>query len=184
MTYVLIGLRRSGKCLPTLFACANVRFRPSGYSSTAPMSFLHECLFRKSCTPGLPFFSLPSFSRAGWGWVVSGCPCVASRGFSSPPARLWSSGRGGGASGREFGARGLTSVSSVHLWTRDSGVALCGRTPVLSRLALPPQLCTLGEVLGRESLRGRSLFSVASPASSLHAQRGGGTGESPECRSS
>ena len=56
--------------------------------------------------------------------------------------------------------------------------------PVLSRLALPPQLCTFGEVLGRESLRGRSLFSVASPASSLHARRGGGEGESPECRSS
>ena len=53
--------------------------------------------------------------------------------------------------------------------------------PVLSRLALPPQLCMLGEVLGRESLWGRSLFSVASPASSLHARRGG---ESPECRSS
>ena len=35
--------------------------------------------------------------------------------------------------------------------------------PVLSRLALLPQLCTLGEVLGRESIRGRSLFSVASP---------------------
>ena len=56
--------------------------------------------------------------------------------------------------------------------------------PDLSRLALPPQLCTLGEVLGRESLRGRSLFSVASPASSLHAERGGGAGESPECSSS
>ena len=56
--------------------------------------------------------------------------------------------------------------------------------PVLSRLALPPQLCTLGEVFGRECFRGRSLFSVASPASSLHAQRGGGAGESPECRSS
>ena len=56
--------------------------------------------------------------------------------------------------------------------------------PVLSRLALPPQLSTLGKVLGRESFRGRSLFSVASPASSLHAQRGGGVGESPECRSS
>ena len=55
---------------------------------------------------------------------------------------------------------------------------------VLSWLALPPQLCTLGEVLGRESLRWHSLLSVASPASSLHAQRGGGAGESPECRSS
>ena len=56
--------------------------------------------------------------------------------------------------------------------------------PVLSRLVLPPHLCTLGEVLGRENLRGLSLFSVASPASSLHARRGGGAGESSECRSS
>ena len=57
--------------------------------------------------------------------------------------------------------------------------------PVMARLALPPQLCMLGEVLRRESFRGRfSLFSVASPASSLHAQRGGGAGESTECRSS
>ena len=56
--------------------------------------------------------------------------------------------------------------------------------PVLSRLALPPRLCMLGEVLGRESFLGCSLFSVASPASSLHARRGGGAGESPECCSS
>ena len=176
----MIGLRRSGKCLPTLFACANVRFRPSGFSSTAPMSFLHECLLRKSCTLGLPFFSLPSFSRAGWGCGDSGCPCVASRGFSSPPARLWSSGWGGGASGRAFGARELASVSSVPSWTRDSGVAPWRRTPatcsapvgspsstlhtrqgvgegevfggvLFSRLPLPPHLCTLSEVVGRVS---------------------------------
>ena len=56
--------------------------------------------------------------------------------------------------------------------------------PVLPRLVLPPLLCTLGEVLGRENLRGLSLFSVASPASSLHARRGGWAGESSECRSS
>ena len=42
--------------------------------------------------------------------------------------------------------------------------------PVLSQLVLPPHLCTLGEVLGRENLRGLSLFSVASHASSLHAR--------------
>ena len=154
MTYVLIGLRRSGKCLPTLFAYANVRFRPSGYSSTAPIPCLHECLLWKSCTPGLPFFSLPSFRRAGWGWVVSGCPCVASRGFSSPPARLWMSGRGGGASGRAFSARVLASVSSVHSWTRDSGVALLRRTPAT---------CSVP---------------VGSPSSTLHARRGVGEGES------
>ena len=176
----MIGLRRSGKCFPTLFACANFLFRPSGSSSTALMSFLHVCLLRKSCTPGLPFFSLPSFRRAGWGRVVSGCPCVASRGFSSPPARLWSGGRGGGASGRSFGARELAFVSSVHSWTRDPGVALAADSCYLfcpgwfsllisvrsarcwggrifgdflcSRLPLPPHLCTLGEVVGRVSL--------------------------------
>ena len=145
------------------------------------MSFLHECLLRKSCTPGLPFFSLPSFRRAGWGWVVSGWPCVASRGFSSPSAQLWSSWRSGGASGRVFGTRELASVSSVHSWTRDSGVAPLRRTPatcsvpvgspssslharrgvgegessgglLCSRLPLPPHLCTLSEVVGRVSL--------------------------------
>ena len=53
--------------------------------------------------------------------------------------------------------------------------------PVLSRLVLPPHLCTLGEVMGRESLRGFSLFTVAS---SLHARRGGEAGEASVCRSS
>ena len=160
MTYVLLGLRRSGRCLPTLFACANVRFRPSGYSSTAPMSFLHECFLQKSCTPGLPFFSLPSFSRAGWGWVVSGCPCVASRGFPLLPLDF----------GRAGGVEEPLVAHSVHgssllspRFIRGLGIQelLSGDElllPVLSRLALPPQLFTLGEVLGRESLRGRSLF--------------------------
>ena len=55
--------------------------------------------------------------------------------------------------------------------------------PDLSRLVLPPHLCTPCEVMGRESLRGLSLFSVASPASSLHALRGGEAGESSEFRS-
>ena len=41
----------------------------------------------------------------------------------------WSSGRGWGVSGRVFGARELASVSSVHSWTGDTGVALVQRTP-------------------------------------------------------
>ena len=85
---------------------------------------------------------------------------------------------GGGASGRAFGARKLASISSVHSWTGDPGVALLRRTPatffvpvgspssslhawrgvgegessgvfLCSRLPLPPHLCTLGEVVGR-----------------------------------
>ena len=56
-------------------------------------------------------------------------PLCASRGFASPSALLGPAGGGGGASGRSFGARELASVSSVHLWTRDTGVALLRRTP-------------------------------------------------------
>ena len=55
--------------------------------------------------------------------------------------------------------------------------------PALSRLVLPPHLCTPCEVMGRESL-GLSLFLVASPTSSLHTLRGGEAGESSEFRSS
>ena len=123
----------------------------------------------------LVFPSSPS-SRAGWSWVVSGCPCVTSRGFSSPPARLWSSGRGGGASGRAFGAQEFASVSLVHSWIRDSGFALWRQNPATCSVPVGSPSSTLHAQrgVGRESLRGHSLFSVASPASSLHAQRGGG----------
>ena len=38
----------------------------------------------------------------------------------------------------------------IQEWLSCGGLLL----PVLSRLTLPPQLCTLGEVLGRGSLRG------------------------------
>ena len=55
--------------------------------------------------------------------------------------------------------------------------------PDLSRLVLPPHLCTPCKVMGRESLRGLSLFSLAPPASSLHALQGGEAGESSEFRS-
>ena len=88
------------------------------------------------------------------GGGVSGCPCVSSRGSSSPPARLWSSGRGGGASGRLFNARELASVSSVHSWTGVPLVAFLRRTPATRSVP------------------------VGSPSSSLHTLRGDGTGES------
>ena len=91
--------------------------------------FLMRGLLRKSRTPGHPLLLHPSLQKGGMRGGVSGCPSVASRGSSSPPARLLSSGRGGGTSGRSFGARGLGSVSSVHLWTGEAGVALLRRTP-------------------------------------------------------
>ena len=65
-----------------------------------------------------------------------------------------SSERGGEASGRSFGARELASVSSVHSWTGDPGVALLRRTPATRSVP------------------------VGSPSSSLHALRGDGAGES------
>ena len=103
-----------------------------------------------------------------------------------PFRSTWSSGRGGGASGRAFGARELASVSSVHSWTGETGVALLRRTPAnffMSRLALPPHLCTFDEVMGWVSRQGSffAMFLVVSPASSLHAQRGGEAGKTSEC---
>ena len=68
-----------------------------------------------------------------------------------PFRSTWSSGRGGGASGRAFGARELAPVSSVHSWT---GVALLRRTPVTFYVPF------------------------GSPSSSLYVWRGDGVGES------
>ena len=116
--------------------------------------FLIRGLLRKSHTPGLPLLLPPSLQKAGGGGGVSGYPCVASRGSSSPPARLLSGGRGRGASGCSFGARKLASVSSIHSWTGDPGVALLRRTPVT---------CSVP---------------VGSLSSSLHARRGDGAGKS------
>ena len=102
-------------------------FALQALSSSAPMSFPHAGtseVTHPGASPSSP--SLPSEGRdeVGGGGGVSGCPCVASRGSSSPPARLLSSERGGRASGRSFDARELASVSSVHSWAEGPGVAL------------------------------------------------------------
>ena len=102
--------------------------------------------------------SLPSGGRDGEGWSQD-VLVLLPEGFPLLPSRLWSSGRGGGASGRAFGARKPASVSSVHSWTRASGVALLRRTP--ATYSVP----------------------VGSPSSTLHARRGVGAGESSEYRS-
>ena len=128
--------------------------------------------------------SLPSAGRDGVGWSRDALVLLP-EGFPLLPLDF---GRAGGVE-EPLVARSVHGSSLLSPWfIRGLGIQglLSGGEPllpVLSRLALPPQLCTLGVVLGRESLRGRSLFSVASPASSLHAQRGDGAGESPECRS-
>ena len=91
--------------------------------------------------------SLPSAGRVGVGGARDALVLLP-KGF--PPK---SSGRGGGASGRAFGAWELACVSSVPSWTRDSGVAFWRRTPAT---------CSVP---------------VGSPSSTLHAQRGVGEGE-------
>ena len=99
----------------------------------------------------------------------------------------WSSRRGGGASGRAFGACELASVSSVHSWTGDPGVALLRQTPATCFVPVGSPSSPLHARRGvgeGESLVFFSLFLVASPASSLHARRGGGAGGSAEYRSS
>ena len=115
-------------------------------------------------------------------------PLCASRGFSSPSARLVPAG----------GVEEPLVARSVHAssllsprFIRELGIQellSCVELMLLflSRLALPPHLCTLDEVMGWESLQDVFffLFSVVSPASSLHARRGGEAGETSECRSS
>ena len=140
------------------FACASISFSP--FRLFLPLRwcpFLMRGLLRKSCTLGLPLLLTPSFQECGlWGGGrgASGCPCVASWGSSSPSARHFSSERGGGASGRSFGARELASVSSFHSWTGDLGVALLRLIPATRSVP------------------------VGSPSSSLHALRGDGAGGS------
>ena len=116
-----------------------------------------------------------------------GMPLCASQGFSSPSAQL---GPAGGVE-EPLVARLVHACSLLSpRFIRGLGIQellSCGELLLLflSRLAPPPHLCTLDEVMGWESLRDVfSMFSVVSPASSLHARRGGEAGETSECRSS
>ena len=98
--------------------------------------------------------SLPSFRRAGLGVGGLGMPlCCFPRVFISSRSTkvelegwrsLWS----------RVCARELASVSSVHSWTRESGVALWRQTPATC------------------------FVPVGCPSSTLHAWRGVGEGES------
>ena len=169
-----------------IFACAFFRFRPSG-------SFLPCAVVLSSCrdffgSPAPRVFpsslSLPSEGRDGGGRSRDAL-VVLPEGLPLLPLDF------GPASGVEEPLVTRSVLASLLLspqFIRGLGIQellSCGGLllPVLSRLVLPPHLCTPCKVMGQESLRGLSLFSVASPASSLHARRGGEAGESSECRS-
>ena len=131
--------------------------------------------------PGSSLLLSPFLQKGGTGVGSLGMPLYCFPRVFLSSRSTWSSGRGGGTSGHAFGARELASVSSVHSWTGDPGVALLRRTPatcsvpvgspssslharrgvgegessgvfLCSRLPLPPHLCMLGEVVGRVSL--------------------------------
>ena len=113
--------------------------------------------------------SLPSEGRDGGGWSRD-VLVLLPEGFPLLPLDF---GPAGGVE-EPLVARSVHGSSLLSRFIRGLGIQellSCSGLllPVLSRLAPPPHLCTLGEVVGRESLRGLSLFSVASPASSLHA---------------
>ena len=162
-------------------------FALQALSSPAPMLFLHAGTSSEVTHPGLPLLLSPFLqkgvmrgggSRDALVLLPEGLPLLPldfcpARGVEEPlVARLVHA--SSLLSPRFIRGLGIQELLSC------SGLLL----PALSRLVLPPHLCTPYEVMGRECLRGLSLFSVASPASSLHTLRGGEAGESSESRSS
>ena len=128
----------------------------------------------------------PFLQKGGMPLEDLGMPLCASRGFCSPSAQLGPAGGWLSLVARSVHASSLLSPRFIRgLWIQE--LLSCGELLLLflSRLALPPHLCTLDEVMGWESLRNFfSMFSVVSPASSLHARQGGEAGETSKCRSS
>ena len=134
-------------------------------------SFYMSAFFRSHAPlvfPSSP--SLPSEGRDGGGWSRDALVLLP-EGF---PLLLLDFSRAGGVE-EPLVARSVHGCSLLPpRLIRKLGIQellSCGGLllPVLSRLALPPQLCTLGEVLGRESLRGH--FSVLSCLSRLISAR-------------
>ena len=117
--------------------------RPSGSVPPAPGASPRAGTSSEVPQPGTSFSS----SR------LSGAPGVASRGASSPTARLWSSERVGSVSGCSSVARECASVSSAPSGAAEGEVARSQRTPlarVASSVASP---CTLRDVMSGEMLR-------------------------------
>ena len=142
-------------------------------------------LLRKFRTPGLPLLLSP-FLQKGGGVGSRDALRLLPEGLPLLPLDFCP----------PRGVEELLVAHSVHAssllsprFSRGLGIQellSCGGLllPDLFRLVLPPHLCTHCEVMGRESLRGLFLFSVASPASSLHTLRNGEAGESSEFCSS
>ena len=146
MTYVLIGLRRSGKCLPTYLLAQMFVFALQAILPLRRCPFFMSAFFGSHAPlvfPSSP--SLPSGGRDGVGWSWDALVLLP-EGFPLLPLDC----------GRAGGMVEPLVVRSVHgssllspRFIRGLGIQelLSGGElllPVLSRLALPPQLCTLG----------------------------------------
>ena len=160
------------------FASASIRFCPSG-PSPAPMSFPHAGNSSEVTHPRLPFFSLSLFRRGGGG--SRDAHVLLPEGLPLLPLNFCPAG----------GVEEPLVAHSVHTSSLLSPRFIRGlriqefiSCRGLLLPAIPPHLCVPCEVMGREGLRGLTLFSVASPASSLHALRGDEAGESSEFCSS
>ena len=147
MAFVAVGSLR--QC----FASEIFRFRPSG-SFFPCANVLSSCgdFFGSSAPRGFPSFSLPSFREGGGGsrdalrLLPEGLPFLL---LDFCPAR---------GVGVSLVARSVHTSSLLSPWI-ISGLGIqqllsCGGLllPDLSRLVLPPHLCTLCEMVRRESL--------------------------------
>ena len=148
MTFVLIGLRRSGNFSLRKDPIKNVKNH--ALQALFPLRWgLHPAreLLRKFRSPGLPPLLLPALQGGRMrGGGSRGAPGVASREASSPPARPRSSERGGSVSGRSSVACPLSLQLLREL--QRGGLLVRSGTPLA-----------------------RAASSVASPRSSQHAPR-------------
>ena len=168
MTFVWIGLRRSGNPLLKNVHMLNVRDQLALQALLFPLRRRLHLVRGTSSEVAHPAAPSSSSSLPSEGWDKRGrgggsldAPCAAPRGASSPPARRVSSERSGSASGHSSGVSEHTSVSSAPSRAEDPGAARSQRTPVARSAP----------------------SSVASPHSSLHTLRGDESRESSESRS-
>ena len=169
----LIGLRHSGSVFQRFLLVQIFVFALQTPLSLRRCPIYTSAFFGSHAPLVFPSsLSLPSEGRDGGGWSRYALVLLP-EGF---PLLLLDFGPAGGVE-EPLVARSVHGSSLLSPWfVRGLGIQewlSCGGLllPFLSRLALPPQLCMLGEVLGRGSLWAVfSMFSVASPALSLHAR--------------
>ena len=168
MTFVLVGLRRSGNFLRRNGLTKIVRSHtlqalfPLRQGLRPARELLRK--FRSLRLPPLLFSALQVGRIRGGGGGSQGAPGVVSRGASSPPTRPRSNlglTRGGSVSGRSSVARERASVSSAPSGAGEGEVARLQWTPLpapLALLLLPARHSALGDVMSRKKFRRTAPF--------------------------